>query len=532
MPPRSDLAGRPAAPGLAIGPVVRLAKSMAARRSSGDPMQETEDLLAAIEAAIADLATLTETAGEDGAGILEFQVAMLEDEALREPALAVIAAGAAADAAWRQAVEIQIAEYETAGEEYFQARTADLTDLRDRVLGHLAGMGDEAPPPSGAVLVAEDLTPSRFLATDWTGGGAIALAASSPTSHVAMLARSRRVPMVVGLGAAILDGGTEAIVDGSAGTVWLDPPAAAKDEFRRRRAAMEAVERAAEATVRQPAVTRGGVPIAVLINLADPAELGRIDPAICDGVGLVRTEFLFHGGGLPDEARQVAAYSRIVAWAQGRPVTIRTLDAGGDKPIPGLTVDGESNPFLGTRGIRLSLARPGPFRIQLRALARAAVHGPLKIMIPMVTVPAEMAAAGRMLDDAVAELTAAGIPARRPPLGMMVEVPAAALAIDRFVADFLSIGSNDLTQYVTAAARDTGAVADLADPGNPAVLRLIAEVAAAGARQGIEVSLCGDMAGDPAFVPALLRAGLRSLSMAPAAVARTKAAIAAADLGA
>lgn len=530
MPLQSDLAGRPAAPGLAIGPVVRLAAPAAARRSSDDPMQETDDLFTAIEAAVADLATLAETAGDEGAAILEFQVAMLEDETLREPALALIAAGVAADTAWREAVEAQLAEYETAGEEYFQARTADLIDLRDRVLGHLAGTAGEAPPPSGAVLVAEDLTPSRFLATDWTGGGAIALAGGSPTSHVAMLARSRGVPMVVGLGMAVLDGGTEAIVDGAAGTVWLDPSPAARTEFRRRQAAAEAAQRAAEATVGRPAVTRDGVPVAVLINLADPAELDRIDPAICDGVGLVRTEFLFNGGGLPDEARQVAAYSRIVAWAQGRPVTIRTLDAGGDKPIPGLTVDGESNPFLGTRGIRLSLARPGPFRIQLRALARAAMHGPLKIMIPMVTVPAEMDAVRRMLDEAVAELAASGIPARRPPLGMMVEVPAAALAVDRFAADFLSIGSNDLTQYVTAAARDTGAVADLADPGNPAVLRLIAEVAAAGARRGIEVSLCGDMAGDPAFVPALLQAGLRSLSVAPAAIARTKAAIAAADL--
>ncbi|HMG50931.1 MAG TPA: phosphoenolpyruvate--protein phosphotransferase [Inquilinus sp.] len=526
MPLRSDLAGRPAAPGLAIGPVVRLAAPAAARRFSGDPVQEVDDLLTAIEAAIAELSALAETVADDGAGILEFQVAMLEDEALREPALALIAAGVAADTAWRQAVEMEIAGYEE-GEEYFRARIADLSDLRDRVLSHLAGAVAETVPP-GAVLVAEDLTPSRFLATDWTGGGAVALAAGSPTSHVAMLARSRGVPMVVGLGVAILDGGTEAIVDGSAGTVWLDPSPAARTEFRRRQAAAEAAERAAEATVGQPAVTRDGVPVAVLVNLADPAELDRIDPAICDGVGLVRTEFLFHGGRLPDEERQCAAYSRIVRWAQGRPVTIRTLDAGGDKPIPGLTVEGESNPFLGTRGIRLSLARPGPFRAQLRALARAAVHGPLKIMIPMVTVPAEMAAAGRMLDEAVAELAAAGIPARRPPLGMMVEVPAAALAVDRFAADFLSIGSNDLTQYVTAAARDTGAVADLADPGNPAVLRLIAEVAAAGARRGIEVSLCGDMAGDPAFVPDLLRAGLRSLSVAPAAVARTKAAIAAA----
>ncbi|HEY9348068.1 MAG TPA: PEP-utilizing enzyme, partial [Inquilinus sp.] len=196
--------------------MVRLAAPVAARRSSDDPMLETDDLLTAIEMAIADLTALAVIAGDEGAAILEFQVAMLEDEVLREFAITSIAAGTAADAAWRQAVDVQIAGYEE-GEEYFQARIADLVDLRDRVLGHLAGTGTKAVPP-GAVLAAEDLTPSRFLATDWSAGGAIALAAGSTTSHVAMLARSRGVPMVVGLGPAVLDGGREAIVDGSAGT--------------------------------------------------------------------------------------------------------------------------------------------------------------------------------------------------------------------------------------------------------------------------------------------------------------------------
>jgi len=229
---------------------------------------------------------------------------------------------------------------------------------------------------------------------------------------------------------------------------------------------------------------------------------------------------------LPDEDRQYAVYRRILDWAAGRPVTIRTLDAGGDKPIAGLTIDGESNPFLGVRGVRLSLARPDIFSVQLRALARAAVHGELKIMLPMVTVPEELEASRALLDAALADLAKRGEPAARPALGMMVEVPAAALAIERFDAAFFSIGSNDLTQYVTASARDIGAVAPLADVKNPAVLRLIAEVAAHGARIGREVSLCGDAAGDPSIVPALLQAGLTSLSMAPNAVGAVKAAIA------
>jgi phosphotransferase system enzyme I (PtsI) len=274
-------------------------------------------------------------------------------------------------------------------------------------------------------------------------------------------------------------------------------------------------------------MTADRVRIAVHLNIAGPSELEAIRPTVCDGIGLVRSEFLFHGAaGLPDEETQLAFYCRIVEWAEGRPVTIRTLDAGGDKPIAGLTIDGESNPFLGVRGVRLSLIRPEVFRVQLRALARAASHGALKIMLPMVTAPAELAAARALLDEELAALAASGVAARRPPLGIMVEVPATALTIEEFDADFFSIGSNDLTQYVTAAGRDIAAVADLADPLNPAVMRLVGMVVAHGRAHGREVSLCGDAGGDPAVIPRLLATGLRSLSVAPAALGRTKAAIA------
>jgi phosphotransferase system enzyme I (PtsI) len=272
------------------------------------------------------------------------------------------------------------------------------------------------------------------------------------------------------------------------------------------------------------------VAVAVMINVAEPEELDRLDPAICDGIGLVRTEFLFHRpGGLPDEEAQYRAYRRIVAWAAGRPVVLRTLDAGGDKPVPGLTVPDESNPFLGTRGIRLSLARPEVFRVQLRAMARVAAEGEVKVMMPMVTVPEEIAAAGALLDQAVAELGGEGIACKRPPLGIMVEVPAVAVEPALFAAaDFFSIGSNDLTQYVTASARDISAVAGLNDPGHPAVLSLIRRVVAVARELGREVSLCGDMGGDPAHIPTLVAAGLRSVSVAPPLLGRAKLAIAAA----
>ena len=206
---------------------------------------------------------------------------------------------------------------------------------------------------------------------------------------------------------------------------------------------------------------------------------------------------------------------------------LRTLDAGGDKPVAGLTIDGESNPFLGTRGIRLSLARPEIFKVQLRAIARAAALGDVKVMLPMVTVPGEIAAAAALLDAAVAELEAAGVACRRPDLGIMVEVPAVAIEPSLFAeAAFFSIGSNDLTQYVTASARDIAAVAALNDPGHPAVISLIRRVVEAAAALGREVSLCGDMGGDPRYLPQLVAAGVRTVSVAPPLVGRAKRAIA------
>jgi phosphoenolpyruvate-protein phosphotransferase (PTS system enzyme I) len=240
----------------------------------------------------------------------------------------------------------------------------------------------------------------------------------------------------------------------------------------------------------------------------------------------VRTEFLFQQqGALPDEAVQYRVYREILDWAGARPVTIRTLDAGGDKPIPGVTIDGEANPFLGVRGLRLSLRRRGLFKTQLRALARAGSSGHLKVMLPMVTTPAELREARVLLDEVLAELASEGLPARRPALGIMVEVPAAALAIGRFDADFYSIGSNDLVQYLTACDRGNGELVALADPLNPAVLELIERTVAHGRRMRVPVSLCGDMAADPRCVPALLDCGLEELSVAPPALGLLKAAI-------
>lgn len=527
--PAVELTGRPAAPGLALGSLHRLAERTGLSRAAGTPAEESAALTTAIATASAALIAIMAEAEGEGADILEFQVAMLADDELAAPAFAAIAAGIDAAGAWRTTLDETIAGYRDGGDDYFAARASDLEDIRDRVLAALAGEADESRVPPGAILVGRDVTPSLFLSVDWKAGGAIALSEGSPSSHVAMLARARGVPMVVGLGSLPASAALEAIVDGDAGRLILDPDAHAKSAFAR--ASAGAADRAAAEAeaARLPGRLAEGSPVRVLINVAEPEELDAIDPAICDGIGLVRTEFLFHRpSGLPDEETQYRAYRRMLEWAGARPVTIRTVDAGGDKPVPGLTIDGESNPFLGTRGVRLSLLKPEIFRVQLRALARAALHGNLKVMLPMVTVPGEIEDAARLLDAAVAELAAEGVPHARPPLGIMVEVPAVAVVPELYAgAAFFSIGSNDLTQYATAAARDIAAVAPLCDAGHPAVAALIAKVVRAGEALGREVSLCGDMGGDPRHLPALVGTGLRSVSVAPRLVGRVKRALAA-----
>lgn len=523
------LTGHPASPGLAIGPVAVLTSAVATRAAKGDPAQEAAALKTAIEAAAAELGELIATVHGEAAEILEFQVAMLGDDALAEGAYAAIATGAAADEAWRAALEAEIAGYRAADEEYFRARAADLVDIRDRVLAGLNGADTIAKISGDSVVMADDISPSTFLAVDWTRGGAIVLAAGSPSSHVAMLARTRGAPMVIGLGPLPCNGEPPslALVDGDTGAVIFDPKPETRRKFEQRMVAANAARSAVDAGRLKPALTADGRHIAVLLNVAAPEDLADLDPAICDGIGLVRTEFLFEGSrGLPGEDAQYAVYRRILDWAAGRPVTIRTLDAGGDKPIAGLTIDSERNPFLGLRGIRLSLARPDVFRVQLRALCRAAVHGTLKVMLPMIAVPAELDRANEMLDVEFVALREEGIACARPPLGIMVEVPAAALRAEAFGAAFYSIGSNDLTQYTMAAARDIGAVADLNDAGHPAVLALIALTVEAGRKRGVEVSLCGEAAADTRLTTALLATGLTTLSVSPIAVARLKAAIA------
>jgi phosphotransferase system enzyme I (PtsI) len=331
--------------------------------------------------------------------------------------------------------------------------------------------------------------------------------------------------MIVGVDVDHLGDGIDVLLDGDAGTLVIDPDAETRAAFLLRLAEQSKIRQAA-ASFRGPAFTASGERVQVMINVTGLAELSDLDPAEVDGIGLMRTEFLFQGReNLPTEEEQYQIYKGMLEWAEGRPVIIRTLDAGGDKPIVGLTQAGDINPFLGVRGVRLSLRHIDVFRAQLRALARAAVAGNLKVMIPMVTVPEELDRCRALLEEALEELRQEGGRAQMPPLGMMVEVPAAALTIEDFNADFFSIGSNDLIQYVAAASRDEPQLADLARPSR-AVFNLIGHVVKYADGAGRESSLCGDLASDPEQVAALLDQGLRTFSVAPSALGPVKAAIA------
>src|SRR6202047_1691315 len=466
--------GRPAVPGIALGPLVRLAPAKHETCQARTVADEHLALVDALLAAKTALTVLAQHAGDDDAeAILAFQIALLEDDNLAAPAFALIAGGEAANRAWSAALASQIASYDGADDPYFRARASDLRDLRDRVLRHLAGEADQTVP-AGVIVAADDMPPTMFLATDWRDGGLV-LRRGSPSSHVAILARSRGVPMIVGIDVDHLEDGTEALLDADAGLLIVDPDSDTRAHYRQRRAEQSQI-RQATAAFSGPAFTADGEPVQVMINVTGLAELKELDPAQVDGIGLMRTEFLFQGRqNLPTEEEQYQIYKRMIEWAAGKPVTIRTLDAGGDKPIAGLTQPGDINPFLGVRGVRLSLRHLEVFRAQLRALARAAVSGNLKVMIPMVTVPEELDRCRALLVEALEELRREGQVAQMPPLGMMVEVPAAALAIEDFNADFFSIGSNDLIQYVAAASRDEPQLADLARPSR-AVFNLIGHV--------------------------------------------------------
>jgi phosphocarrier protein FPr len=525
--------GLPAAPGRAVGPAWHADDDLPPLpdRPSGDPDHEAAALRDALDRARATVrsaaAATASRAGATDAAIFDAHALLLEDDDLLGPAFAGVAAGAPAGLAWRDAAEAVAARLDALPDPYQRARAGDVRDVATRVLRAL--LGAEGLRPRPGVLLAADVTPDDVLRLDPAVVAGVVTAAGSPTSHAAILARSLGLPMVVAAGpeVTVVSAGTPVALDGATGEVAVAP---GPDDLAGWRAAVAADRDArvrARERARRPAVTADGVAVAVEVNArsADDAAAGAAEGA--EGVGLLRTEFLFlDRDAAPSEDEQVEVYAAVARAAGGHRVTIRTLDVGGDKPLSYVPRPPEANPFLGVRGLRLSLSRPDLFQPQLRAVLRVAADHPVAVMFPMVTTTAEVVAARGALERAATGLGLPGVPDGLE-VGIMVEVPAAALRAAHLarLVDFLSIGTNDLAQYTLAAERGNAAVAGLGDTLDPAVLRLVGEVCRAAVPLGVRVAVCGELAAEPGAAALLVGLGVRELSVAAPAVAAVKDAV-------
>jgi multiphosphoryl transfer protein len=525
--------GIAAAPGVAIGPLFqfRAARVVATDRHHGDPAAERHDLAQALETAREQLADIhdavAERAGKAEAAIFHAHQALLRDEDIGAEVGALIDAGHGAAWAWDQVVSARVADLRRCTDARMAARAADLHDVGQRVLRLLAGTEHGAPalPDVPVILVADDLTPSDTARLDPRRILGICTVMGGPTAHTVVIARSLDIPAVVGAGPEILEHpeGAIAVLDGAAGRLYLDPGAEAlasarsfQRELRRRR------DRDFE-TRYQPARLTDGHRVEIGANISRAAEAAQAVEAGAEGVGLMRTEFLFLGrDAAPSEDEQYEAYATMVLALDGLPLILRTLDIGGDKVVPYLALPKEENPFLGVRGLRLCLRQPELFLPQLRAIYRASALGPVRIMLPMVSSVEEVRAARKIAERVRHDLDAVPVE-----IGVMIEVPSAALMAPELAreADFFSVGTNDLTQYVLAMDRTHPTLAAHADGLHPAVLRAVDLTVRAGAAAGRWVGVCGGIAGDPVGALILTGLGVDELSMSLPSIAAVKAAV-------
>lgn len=441
------------------------------------------------------------------------------------------------------AVQHEITEiclgFQAMDDAYLAARMEDIREVGQRLVRNLIKTPYKpfSQLPKHAVILAEELTPADTALLNPKAVAGLATVLGGAESHTAIMARSLGLPAVLGVTGLItgLRAGATVIVDGSGGKVILNPSADTLARYRIARARFLRERRVLSRMNKLPAVTRDGAAIALQANVELPQEVDHALAAGAEGIGLLRSEFLFmNRDDLPGEDEQYELLRDIINRMGGRPVTVRTLDAGGDKLAPALGTGTSANPALGLRAIRLSLSRPELLDTQLAAILRAAAHGPVRILLPMVSTVEEIRAVREALSHVVRRLHRRGIPVPDPlpPLGVMIEIPGAALAADALAnhADFFSIGTNDLTQYTLAIDRADEAVAHLYNPLHPAVLRLIQFAAESALRASIPVSVCGEMAGDPRFTALLLGLGIRDLSMSAPNIPRVKRRIRGLDL--
>ena len=533
------LSGIPASPGIVVGPVHLLrweVPDVVTRIIPDDSIPaELERFRSSIEIAKERLVQVRDRAashaGPEEAAIFDVQISMLEDSDLTRQVESYIRQNLAAEKAFDVVLHEWRARFAHHASPMMRERVGDLTDVHIRLLSILLGLPDHDPVdvPKGAkaILVTHDLTPSLTVQLDRDTIAGIATDAGTRTAHVAILARSLGLPAVVGLRDATmrLAGGEYAVLDGSTGTLVINPTEAEVAVFQHR-AEREAQD---EAELRQlvtaEPVTTDGQRIVLRANVDLPEESPAAATSGAEGVGLMRTEFLVVGrAAMPDEDEQYRAYRKVVEAFGGKPVVIRTFDIGGDK-LPAGGFPHEANPFLGWRAIRMCLDESELFKVQLRALMRAALHGDVRIMLPLVVTIDEVRGAQKLLDEAAAELTARDVPFRRDlPLGVMVETPAAAMITDVLSKEvaFFSIGTNDLVQYTLAVDRGNVNLAARFTPLHPAVLRLVKRTVDVGRAAGLEVAVCGEMASQPVMVFALIGLGVRQLSVAPRAVPLVK----------
>ena len=487
----------------------------------GEANQQLEKLAAEVQRSL----------GDDQATIFRAHRLLLADEDILQAVRACIVdasmnAGAAVQRVYREVA----GRFSTMAGTVFQQRAADIEDVARRLLGILLGEVEQPVVlPDNAIIVAHDLSPSQTATLDRSKVVGFCTAAGGPTAHTAILARSMGLPAVVGIGAALLEqvtAGVTLAIDGAHGQVIVAPDGATSAAYGARQQQAHAERRAAWGEAQRPALTRDGARVEVVANLGAAADVAVALAAGAEGAGLLRTEFLFQERVTPPtEEEQFAIYRQVAEQLGTRPLIVRTLDIGGDKPAPYLPLPHEANPFLGWRAIRALLTMPEFFKTQIRALLRAAVYGNVHILYPMVSSASELVQIYALQTAAVNELQAANLPHKgEVPTGIMIEVPAAVQMADQLASlvDFFSIGTNDLTQYTFAVDRTNARVADLADALHPAVLRQIDMVIRAAHTHGKWCGLCGELAGQPDAIPVLLGLGLDEFSMAPAHIPAAK----------
>jgi phosphoenolpyruvate-protein phosphotransferase len=528
------LRGTPASPGLAIGSAHTLRPAppvdIIARRTI-TASEEIARLEQAISQAIARMETLQSAAQGTTADILAAQREMMDDPELKQGAIDLIKEGFKAEAAITRVATSYAEQLASLPDEYLSARAADVQEASRRIVADLQGVTLTVQLDRAAILVAQDLAPAETVGLNPSLLQAIVTETGSATGHLAIVAQGLGIPAVLGVADALaqVTEGATLIVDGDQGTVTINPDQESRAKIEQRLVASLQEKKDLEIYRDRAGTTADGVHIEVFANIGSLAEAQKAVEMGAEGVGLFRTEFLA-AQGLPSEEAQYTIY-KDVASALQRPLIIRTFDIGGDKPIPGLDIPPESNPFLGWRGIRLALDRPAEvFLPQIRAILRAGATHDIRIMLPMIVTSEEVEMARKLIEQARQELEQDGQPVRRPvPVGIMVETPAAAVTLDQFrgLIDFASIGTNDLVQYTYAVDRTNAHVRDRARPLGIATLRLIAQIC----RAGIPVAVCGQLAGDVEAIPLLVGLGVRELSVAPARVPVVKRVLAEKTLG-